>query len=64
MKNKLFCVLFLVASTAFAQKNVTTISKDEIVPTGLKVVKTSHKVSIAGKLINYQVQTNLFSLQR
>jgi len=63
MKNKLFCVLFLVASTAFAQKNVTTISKDEIVPTGLKVVKTSHKVSIAGKLINYQVQTGYLELR-
>ena len=63
MKNKLFCVLFLVASTAFAQKNVTTISKDEIVPTGLKVVKTSHKVSIAGKLINYQVQTGYLELK-
>lgn len=63
MKNKLFCVLFLVASTAFAQKNVTTISKDEIVPIGLKVVKTSHKVSIAGKLINYQVQTGYLELK-
>ena len=63
MKQGFLILVLLLSLNSIAQKGVPVPVKEEVIPAGVKVVKSSHKVTIGGKLINYQVQTGYLELK-
>lgn len=62
-KSILICFIFL-AFGLNAQKATSTITATpELIPAGVKVVKTSHKIMVAGKPLAYQVHTGYLEMK-
>ena len=63
MRKILLLMMVVWVQSAWAQKNQVVSTPAEVLPAGLKVVKTSHKIMVAGKPLSYQVQTGYLEMK-